>query len=269
VRLHVLAVLAVLAVLFVLSPVQAQEDQPYQPVRRDPLGTRLVNGATPYPVGARKLEVLFTHRFQEAVQRGDSHDLWGLDSGSDVGIGLAFGLTRNLDLSLYRASFQEDYELAGKFLVFEQAPRVPASVAIRTGTDLLQRPGVQDSGRPFFQLLLARRLAPGINLLLSPSWVADTPGLRNAVNVPIGLSFPLPGRQLLEVEVIPRNRDLDGSRTAWHVALSKALGGHIFEIVLGNSRATTVDQMLGGDSAAGFRTGDIRLGFNIVRDFGY
>ena len=114
-----------------------------------------------------------------------------------------------------------------------------------------------------------RRLAPGVNLLLSPSWVADTPGLRNAVNVPIGLSFPLPGRQLLEVEVIPRNRDLDGSRTAWHVALSKALGGHIFEIVLGNSRATTVDQMLGGDSAAGFRTGDVRLGFNIVRDFGY
>src|SRR3954462_487225 len=95
-----LLILSVLSVLSVLSPAAAQEDQPYTPVRRDPLGTRLVNGATPYPVGAHKLEVLFTHRFQEAVQRGDSHDLWGLDSGSDVGIGLAFGLTRNLDLSL-------------------------------------------------------------------------------------------------------------------------------------------------------------------------
>jgi len=269
VRLLVLSILSVLSVLSVRSPAQAQEDQPYQPVRRDPLGTRLVNGATPYPVGARKLEVLFTHRFQEAVQRGDSHDLWGLDSGSDVGIGLAFGLTRHLDLSLYRASFQEDYELAGKFLIFEQASRVPVTVAIRSGTDLLKRPGVQDPGRPFFQLLLARRFAPGVNLLLSPSWVGDTPGLKNAVNVPIGFSFPLPGRQLVEVEVIPRNRDLDASRTAWHVALSKALGGHIFEIVLGNSRATTVDQMMGGDSAAGFRTRDVRLGFNIIRDFGY
>jgi len=69
--------------------------------------------------------------------------------------------------------------------------------------------------------------------------------------------------------VIPKNNDLDASRTAWHVALSKAMGAHIFEIVLGNSRATTVDQMLGGDSAAGFQTGDVRLGFNIIRDFAF
>ncbi len=268
-RLLIPSILFAFSVLSVLSPAAAQENQPYQPVRRDPLGTRLVNGATPYPVGARTLEVLFTHRFQETVQRGDSHDLWGLDSGADVGLGLAFGLTRHLDFSVYRASFQENYELAGKFLVFEQASRVPVSVTLRAGTDLLQRPGVQDPGRPFFQLLLARRLAPGVNLLLSPSWVADTPGLKNAFNVPIGFTFPLPGRHLVEVEVIPRNRDLDASRTAWHVALSKALGAHIFEIVLGNSRATTVDQMLGGDSAAGFQTGDVRLGFNIIRDFAF
>jgi hypothetical protein len=262
---------ALLAALLLAGAAAAQSN-PYAddaPVRRDRLGTRLVNGSTPYPVGARRIEVLFTHRFHESVQDGDSHDLWGLDAGADVGIGLAAGIGDKLDFSLYRASFQEDYELASKLLILEQAPRIPLTLAVRAGADLLRRPGVQDPGRPFFQVLLARRLAPGVNLLLSPSWVADTPGLRNAVNIPIGITFPLPLKQLVEVEVIPRNRDLDGSRTAWHVALSKALGGHIFEIVVGNSRATTVDQMLGGDSAAGFATRDIRIGFNIVRDFGF
>jgi len=258
-----------LALLLAARGVAAQADDPYQPVKRDPLGTRFINGATPYTVGARKWQVEFTHRFHQAVQDGDSHNLWGLDSGADVGIGLTVGVTSHLDLSLYRTAFQEDFELAGKYLVVEQAPAIPLTVAVRAGADLLRRPGVDDPSRPFAQLLLTRRLHPGIDLLLSPSWVRDTPRLRNAWNVPVGLTFPLPGEHLLKIEVIPRSRDLDGSHTAWHASVSKTLGGHVFELVAGNSRATTVDQMLGGDSAAGFATRDVRLGFNITRSFSY
>ena len=266
---------AALAALFSAGLAAAQETSPYvpppagpyEPVRRDPVGTRLVNGATPFTVGGHRLEALFTHRFRQPISDSDSHDLWGLDSGSDVGIGLSFGATDHLDLSFYRASFQEDFELAGKFLFFEQAARVPLTISLRAGADLLRRPGVADSNRPFVQLLLARRLARGVNLLVSPSWVADTPRLENAFNVPVGLTFPLPGNRLLELEDVPANRDLDASQAAWHVAVSKAIGGHLFEVLLGNSRATTVDQMLGGDSAAGFEEGDVRLGFNIVRYF--
>jgi hypothetical protein len=262
---------ALLAALLLAGPAAAQTDGPYDPVRRDPVGTILINGATPYTVGAREIELLFTHRFQQPVNDGgNSHNLWGLDNGADVGLGVTWGATSHLDLSVYRDSFQEDFELAGKFLVFEQAPRLPLTVAVRAGADLLRRPDVEDPHRPFVQLLLARQLAPGVNLLVSPSWVRDTPSLRNAFNVPLGLTFPLPGDgNLIEIEYIHADRDLKASQDAWHVAYSKAVGGHIFEIVLGNSRATTVDQMLGGDSAAGFERRDVRLGFNIIRDFSY
>lgn len=266
-RTLVLALLV--TALLAAHPTAAQEEGTDRPVRRDPLGTILINGATPYTLGERKIEVLFTHRFQQSINDGDSHNLWGLDSGADVGIGLAWGATPRLDLSLYRASFQEDFEVAGKFLALEQSRRIPLSVAARAGIDHLRRPGVEDPTRPFVQLLLARKIAPGVNLLVSPSWVRDTPRLRNAFNVPLGLTFPLPGDQLIEIEYIPASRDLDDSRDAWHVALSKKVGGHIFEIVLGDSRASTVDQMLGGDFAGGFKTRDVRLGFNIVRDFSY
>lgn len=265
---------ALLAALLAAGSAAAQDLAPQsdadRPVGRDSLGTILINGATPYTLGARKLEVLFTHRFQQAIQDGDSHNLWGLDNGADVGIGLAWGATDRLDLSVYRASFQEDFELAGKFLAFEQSRRIPLNLAFRAGVDHLRRPGVEDPTRPFAQLLLSRRIAPGVNLLVSPSWVRDTPRLRNAFNVPIGLTFPLPGEDnLIEIEYIPASRDLDDSVDAWHVALSKKVGGHVFEVVLGDSRATTVDQMLGGDFAGGFRTRDVRLGFNIVRDFSF
>ena len=116
---------------------------------------------------------------------------------------------------------------------------------------------------------MARRLRPGLDLLLAPSWVRDTPRLRNAWNVPAGLAVALPGGSLLEIEVVPKDRDLQGSVTAWHAALAKQLGGHLFQLVLGNSRATTVDQMLGGDFAGGFRARDVRLGFNLIRDFDF
>lgn len=269
---------AVLAALVLAGGAAAQQTgdsylppplDPYLPGPRDPLGTRLINVATPYPVGQRKLEVLFTHRFQQTINDGSSHDLWGLDGGADVGIGLTVGVWSGLDLSVYRSSFQENFELAGKYLILEQAPRVPLTIAARAGADLLEREGVEDATRPFAQLLLARRLRPGVNLLLSPSWVGDTPRLKDAFNVPVGLTFALPRNYLVELEYVPENRDLDESRAAWHVAFSRALGGHIFEVVLGNSRATTVDQILGGDFAAGFETDDVRLGFNIVRDFGF
>lgn len=259
--------LLLLLLLSGAGAVFTQEPDPYQPVRRDPVGTLLVSLASPYPVPERTLEVLFTHRFRQQVDDGDSHNLWGLDGGADIGLGLAAGLTPHLDLSLYRATVGEDFELAAKYLLLEQAPRVPLTVALRSGVDYLRQPGTADSSRPFAQLLLARRLAPGWNLFVSPSWVRDTPKLHNAVNVPVGLTIPLPGGRLIEIEVVPKNRDLDASQLAWQVGFSKALGGHVFELTVGNSRATTVDQALGGDFAGGFQRGDVRLGFNIVRDF--
>jgi hypothetical protein len=260
---------SVLAAGLLATAATAQDPAAYEPVRRDPLGTRLINVATPYPVRSRTLGVLFVHRFQQRVNHATSHDLWGLDGGADIGIGLAYGMTPGVEVEVYRSSFQETFEMSAKLLVFEQAAKVPVTVALRAGVDRLERPGVADPTRPFAQLLLARRLAPGVNLLAAPSWVADTPRLKDAVNVPVGLTFALGKGAMVELEYIPENRDLDASRQAWHLAFSKATGGHIFEVVVGNSRATTVDQMLGGDAASGFEPGDVRLGFNIVRDFSF
>ena len=264
--------LAFAGLLAVALPVSAQDDpadSPYAPVRRDPIGPRLVDMPTPFTLGARRVEVLFSHRFQQTVSAGDAHNLWGLDSGADVGLGLAWGVTRHFDLSAYRSSFQENFEFAGKYLVWEQAPRVPFSIGLRAGADVLKRQGVADPHRPFGQLLLSRSFGHGVDLFVSPTWVRDTPQLRKAFNVPVGLTIPLPARHFLELEYIPKNRDLKSSVAAWHVALLAPVGNHLFTLVVGNSRATTVDQYAGGDAASGFKAGDIRLGFNLVRNFDF
>src|SRR6202000_206068 len=99
------------------APAAAHAEDPYMPdpeagPARDAVGTRLIDVATPFTVGSRHLELLVTHRFNQAINQGGSaHNLWGLDSGADFGIGFTYGLLRNLDLSVYRSAFQEDYEL--------------------------------------------------------------------------------------------------------------------------------------------------------------
>jgi hypothetical protein len=256
------SLLSLVSVFFCLAAA-AQE-----PPQREPIGTRFIDTPTPFTVGSRRVELLFTHRFQQTVQDGDDHNLWGLDGGSDVGIGVAVGLTPRFDLGVFRSSFQESFELSAKYLVAEQSPRIPLSIGVRAGADLLRREGVEDADRPFVQLLLARRFAPGVSLVVSPSWVRDTPRLRDAFNIPVGITFPLK-KSLIEIEWIPANQDLDESEDAWHVAISRDIGDHIFEVLVGNSRATTVDQYLGGDFAGGFETGDVRLGFNLIRDFDF
>jgi hypothetical protein len=252
---------------YLAGPVEAT------PAPTDPIGSRLIDVPSPFTVGRRRLELLVTHRFLQPVNQGASaHNLWGLDSGAEVGVGFTYGLLRHLDLSVYRSQFQEDYELAGKLQLLDQSARAPLSLAVRAGADLLGRSGIQDPHRPFAQLLLGRRLRPGWNVFASPTWVRATPTLRNAWNVPFGLAAPLPGHWQLDAEGIAPNhalRSLPGaSRFAWHAAFAKQVGWHLFQIVAGNSRATTVDQSIGGDFAGGFATRDVRLGFNLIRYFG-
>jgi hypothetical protein len=242
------------------------QSAPFLSQRPERVGSRLVEISTPYTEGRGNLEIKFGFRMAETVQDGSVHDLWGIDSGADVGIGLVYGVRSRLDLELYRSSFLETYELAAKLQLLDQSHGRWASVALRAGTDSA-RGATEDRERPFGQLLLARRLGNGVTLLVAPSYVSDTPRLRNAFNVPIGLTLPFLRGSLLKIEVVPENRDLDSSVLGWRLALSKATRGHLLELTLGNSRATTVDQILGGDFAAGFARDDVRLGINVVRYF--
>ncbi len=259
------ALLSALAWAGAARPARAQD--PVLSQREEKTGARMVEVATPFTQGRGNFELMFGFRMAETVQDGDAHDLWGIDSGADVGIGVAYGAGSRWDLELFRSSFQETFELAVKAQLWDQSSGDGVSIALRAGADLVRAEAVADRDRPFAQILLARRLGRGVTFLVAPSYVGDTPGLRNAFNVPVGLTLPFLGGGLIKLEVVPENRDLDASQMGWRVALSKATAAHLLELTFGNSRATTVDQILGGDFAGGFDRDDVRIGVNVVRYF--
>jgi hypothetical protein len=106
-----------------------------------------------------------------------------------------------------------------------------------------------------------------LDVFLVPSYASDTPTLKNAFNLGVGVAYRMGKGWSLAGEGIPANRDTPKAKAAWDVAIIKRIPGHEFLIYLGNSRATTTDLMVGSDLPGGFNSGDVRIGFNLMRRF--
>ena len=258
------------AALLLATPSLAQDYDPIQPLR---LGSDLINLPTPRTLPTGTWEVRFTHRFSEPINDGDEHSLWGLDSSADIGIGLAYAPTANLQFGVFRTDVLDNIEASFKYALVREAPSFPLSVSFRGGVDWHTEEGTDDSTGGFAQAILSRRVGPGAEVFAVPTWASDAGSFDHAFNVPVGLAWTFrPGLSLM-IEVIPENRDLPdeiGSDLGWAIGLKKAVGGHYFDVVLASSRATHVDQYVGSEflPGVGVDSGDIHLGFNIVRRFG-
>ncbi|HUP65517.1 MAG TPA: DUF5777 family beta-barrel protein [Thermoanaerobaculia bacterium] len=266
-----------LPALFLLAPITAWgQTSPHTPFPPLHLGETLLNLPSPRTLTARQWEIRFAHRFSQPINDGDVHSLWGLDSSADIGIGLTWGATDRLQLFVYRTDVLDDYELGAKLLIFEEAPAVPFSLAVRGGADIRTDPTVDNRTSAFVQGIVSKRFGD-FELFVIPSVITNAPidGDRRfdwVANVPIGIAWVFQPEWSLILELIPENRDLPedlNSSIAWAAGIKRAVGGHFFEIILTNSRATHVDQYLTSTLlGSGLEGGDVHLGFNLERRFG-
>ena len=253
-----------------LSPAAGAQGQDYRPNASLPLGSYFLNLPTPRTLPARTWEVRFTHRFSQPINEGDENSLWGLDSSADIGIGVAWSPRRDLDLEVFRSDIEDNWELSGKFAVLKQAPSFPVSITARAGADVRTEPGIEDDRvSPFAQVIVSRRMNARFELFAIPTYAANSGPFDHAFNVPLGVAWQFRPYLSLIAEVVPENNDVPGGDggTGWAIGLKRAIGGHFFEIVLTDSRATHVGQYMAGDFLGGLDTGDVHLGFNIVRRF--
>ena len=231
------------------------------------LGDQLINLPTHLSLPPATLQVIFTHRFGE-VASGASGDLFGLDSAADIGIGLGMGFGHGIEAELYRSSLFKQYETSVKWTAARQGGSSPLGLAIRAGSEFRAVSGLTDRWAGFVQVVLSRRVAGTLDLFLVPMYATDTPTLRNAKNVGFGASLHLVHAWDLSAEVIPVNHDTTTDASfAWAAAITKRVRGHAFLFYFGNSRATTADLMTASDLPGGFKRGDLRLGFNLIRRF--
>ena len=281
------ALRSALCVLLLTGASALAQQQPFAPVQPLPLGDVLFNLPTSHMPSLGTWEVRFSHRFNQAIDKGSFsdrvHSLWGLDSNADVGIGLSYAPVRDLQLSFLRSNARDDIVFGAKYQVMQQAPVIPFTAAVRVGGDWRTEKNLNDRSTVFAQAIVSRQFGKRAEVFLIPTWATNagravsgqtsTALFKHAFNVPVGAALMIAPAFSLVGEIIPRNRDLPAGTHAdfaWSFGLKKALGGHFFEILLTDSNATHVDQYVTSTyQGTPLNKNDIHIGFSIERRFGH
>jgi hypothetical protein len=180
----------------------------------------------------------------------------------------------NLDVSLYRSSNEDTYELDGKYRVFSTGP---FAAAVRAGADWRTERRVEKRSSFFGQAILAVSLGSRIRLTAIPTYVSRVAGntfvgqqpfYEKVFNLGGAMSIAVTRTMNIQGEVMARRKKTDAEGVAWNASIEKTVPRHRFAFTVGNQRATTVDQYVTwtpqffGQSSHRFY-----IGFNIVRQW--
>jgi hypothetical protein len=271
--------------MLVAMPLFAQDD-PYRPLGKLPVGDQLLSLPSSHMAAHGTYEIKFTHRFNQSLANGSFadqlHSLFGLDTNADVTFGLSYAVRRDLQLSLARSNTNDTLEAAAKYVVLQQAPSVPLTLALRGGVDWRTERDLEDRNSYFAQAIVSRRIGSKTEVFAMPTFVTDagravigdTSGalFEHAFNMPVGVTYFVRPPLALVAEIIPPNSDLPNEMkgdVGWAIGIKRAIGGHWFELLLTNSQGTTVDQYTTSTfQGTALDAGEVKLGFNIERRFG-
>lgn len=212
-----------------------------------------------------------THRFSRPLGQGDFgslvEDLFGLDSGAQIGLEYRYGLFSGTQIGLHRTStrtieFFAQHELTAQGEAFPVTIDAFASI---DGTN-----NFRDSYSPALGAVLSRTVAEHAAFYLHPMWInnsneepSELVDDNDTVMVGIGTRLRVRPTVYLVLEAAPRVAGYDPGSTQIGFGLEKRSGGHVFQLTITNGVGTTMGQIARG----GRNTDDWHLGFSISRKF--
>jgi len=274
-RLVIFAAVCALAAPVVASaqqkpPAASTDDDPDRDPNRAQPDFTLVNLPTTLRVPKYKSAFRVTHRFARPLGQGDfsdlAEDLFGLDSGAQIGLEYRFGIMRGTQIGIYRTS-NRTIEFFAQYSGLQQKDNGLLGldvIATMDGTD-----NFSDSYSPALGVVLSRELGSHGALYFEPIWVNNSNQLPSELTDDndtflFGIGGRLRIRPTVYVvgEYIPR---IGYSPGVDHLTfgVEKRAGGHVFQINFSNNIGTTPAQIARG----GFDNEDWYIGFNISRKF--
>jgi hypothetical protein len=214
-----------------------------------------------------------THRFTRPLGEGDFGDtasnLFGLDSGAQIGLEYRYGIVKNGQIGFYRTS-DKTIQFFAQYDLLMQDHQLPVDV-----TAILSMDGTnnfQDSYSPSVGAIVSRRFGSRAALYVEPMWINNTNPLPKALvdhndTFMIGVGGRLRVRPTVYVvaEISPRASGYRPEATTSQAAfaIEKRAGGHTFQLNFSNGIGTTRAQVARGAS----NNNDWYMGFNISRKF--
>jgi hypothetical protein len=212
-----------------------------------------------------------THRFTRALGDGDfgdlASDLFGIDSGAQIGLEYRFGIISNGQLGIHRTS-NRTIEFFGQYDVFRQSKRMPVEISALYTIDGTNN--FRDSYSPALGAIVSRTFGDFAAVYFEPIWVNNSNQLPHEVadhndTFMIGLGARVRIRPTVYItgEVAPRPSGYKPGTTQGSFAIEKRAGGHVFQLNFSTGFGTTMGQIARGGPVED----DWFLGFNISRKF--
>jgi hypothetical protein len=247
-----------------------QEDDPDRDPNRAQPDFSIVNLPTTLRVPRFKSAFRVTHRFARPLGAGDfgdlASDLFGLDSGAQIGLEYRFGLMRGLQAGIYRTS-NRTIALFAQHSTLQQRDNGYVGLDVLVSIDGTDN--FSDSYSPTLGVIVSRELGDHGALYVQPIWVNNSNPLPSEVVedndtflVGLGARIRVLRTVYLVGELIPRVGYRPGVSHATF-GIEKRAGGHVFQFNFSNGIGTTMGQLARG----GTSSDDWYIGFNISRKF--
>jgi len=212
-----------------------------------------------------------THRFTRPFGDGSfgdlAGDLFGLDTGAQIGLEYRFGLMRGTQVGIHRTS-DRTIEFFAQHEVKAQSESFPFTIdafASMDGTN-----NFRDKYTPALGAVISRTIKEHVALYLEPMWVNNGNPLPSEVVdandtflVGLGARIRVRPTVYLALEGAPRAAGFGPASALMSVGLEKRAGGHMFQLTFTNGVGTTIGQVARGAR----NTEDWHLGFAISRKF--
>jgi hypothetical protein len=245
--------------------------------------TRIMNGHSIERMPPGQLDFRISHRF--GLLNTGPYEFFGLDQ-SNVHFGLNYGITDWLMLGIGRGTYEKTFDAFAKFTCLRQssgARVMPVSVSVLSSVALKSVRWGDPERENYFssrlsyvgQLLIARKISPGLSVQITPSYVH-----RNLVPTELdpndlyavgaGGRIKLTRRISFNAEyyymVNPKARMSQQIYDPLSLGFDIETGGHVFQLIFTNSLAM-IEKGFIGETTGSWLKGDVHFGFNISRVF--
>jgi hypothetical protein len=248
------------------------QDQSDPDARVDPLQPDFTLAALPTTLRmpVHKLAFRVTHRFTRSLGQGDFgdlvSDLFGFDSGAQIGLELRYGLMPGTQVGVHRTS-DRTIQIFGQHSFWNE--RDGKAIGLDGIATLEGGNNLQEHYRSTLGAIVSRNVAGHAALYAEPMFVinaspfADQGADNNALMVGLGGRIRLRPSLYVVGEITPRLAWFDPGAQQVSFGVEGRAGGHLFQLNVSNGFGTTLGQVANGT----VNYDSWYIGFNISRKF--
>jgi Membrane bound beta barrel domain (DUF5777) len=253
------------------STVAAQDDDPDKDLNESQPDFTLIGLSTTLRVPRFSSAFRVTHRFLRPLGAGDfgdlAEDLFGIDSGAQIGLEYRFGLMRGLQVGLHRTS-DKTIKFFTQYSLLQQRDGGMLGLDVLAAIDGTNN--FKDSYSPSLGVVVSREFGSYGAVYMEPTWVNNTNPLpseliddNDTFVIGVGARVRIRPTVYLVGEILPRVGGYEPGANHASFGIEKRAGGHVFQLNFSNGFGTTMGQLARG----GTSSDDWYMGFNISRKF--